>query len=165
MPAVAAKFKLFDKGQKRLDSMRKAMAKADGFVKVGVLQESSERADDELSNAEVAFIHEFGAGAAPERSWLRSTFDANRDVYLRLLERMVPLIMDEKLSARKAMDIIGQRFAADCKARITSGIAPALSEETIRAKGSSKPLIDTSQFINSITYAFIENRVKGGGRR
>jgi hypothetical protein len=38
------------------------------------------------------------------------------------------------------------------KQRIANGIAPPNSPYTIARKGSSKPLIDTGQLRNSITY-------------
>lgn len=166
MPGVRAKFKLFDKGERRLDRLREVMAKANGYIKAGVLEEDEARlvkeitglASEQLTNAEIAFVHEFGAGNNPERSFVRAAFDANRDAYLSMLERMVPLIMDEKLTARRALELVGQRLAADIKRRIQSGISPALSESTIAAKGSSVPLIDTGQLVGSVTYAYVPRR-------
>jgi hypothetical protein len=163
MAGAQATFKLVDR-DRGLEAIRRAVEEAQGYVKVGVLQEAGQREDGKLSNAEVAFVHEFGAGKVPERSYLRSSFDTHRNAYLAMLKRMVPLIYSRKLSGRQALELMGQRAVADTKARIQSGLHPALAPATIARKGSSTPLIDTGQLLNSLTYAFVDQSAERGRR-
>jgi phage gpG-like protein len=108
-----------------------------------------------LDNVALAVIHEFGVPQKriPSRPFLRSTFDAKRDDWRRLLERMAPQVLRGKLSVEQALGLLGQRASADVKRRITTGSnfvpnAPI----TIARKGSSRPLIDTGRLMNSISY-------------
>ncbi len=106
----------------------------------------------ELTTAEVGAIHEFGLGNCPERSFLRSTFDVNRDAYLDLLRRMGQQIVKGAMTPAQALELLGQKFVGDIQGRIAEGIDPPLAPSTIAAKGSSTPLIDTGQLRSSITY-------------
>jgi hypothetical protein len=53
------------------------------------------------------------------------------------------------------LEAVGQLVKSDMQGRIERNSPPfkELADETIKRKGSSKPLIDTSQMKNSITYA------------
>ena len=107
-------------------------------------------------NITIAIIHEFGAPRAgiPSRSFLRSTAREKREEWLKLLERVLVLVLKEKLELEEALKLVGERAAADVRRKITSGpgIPPPLKEATIRAKGSSRPLVDTGQLVRSISY-------------
>lgn len=88
----------------------------------------------------------------PERSFIRSTIDENAQKYRELAKKLALLIVDGKLTAERALELFGERVVADIKLHIQRGIDPPLAAETVRRKGSSKPLIDTAQMINAITY-------------
>ncbi|MDF7681191.1 hypothetical protein PT300_11600 [Enterobacteriaceae bacterium ESL0689] len=47
---------------------------------------------------------------------------------------------------------MGEKLAGEVKRKIQSGIAPPLDPKTIARKGSSRPLIDTGNLLQSITY-------------
>jgi hypothetical protein len=107
-------------------------------------------------NITIAIIHEFGAPRAgiPSRSFLRSTASKKREEWLKMLERVLVLVVKEKLELEDALKLVGERAAADVRRAITSGpgIPPPLKAATIRAKGSSRPLVDTGQLVRSISY-------------
>lgn len=124
--------------------------KLDGAsVKVGVM---------EGDIAEIAMIHEYGAPKAkiPERSFIRSTFRNKRSELAALQARICALVLAGKLDEKKAMALIGAWSVGAIKATITKdgNLAP-LAASTIAAKGSSRPLVDTSQLVNSITFVVI----------
>ncbi len=153
--------KYVDKGWNALRKMAKNVKQHDSFVKVGLLGEGAKkndrRGDEKLTNLEIGIIHEFGSPAAgiPERSFVRATVNAKRGEYALLLSRLVKEIYSLKIDVRQALGILGARAAADMKNRITqgAGIPPPLRASTIAAKGSDRPLVDTGQLVNAISWA------------
>lgn len=149
-----------DRGWDALKRAAKEIKNGENYVKVGVLGDSREapKKGTPVSAVDLALIHEYGAPARniPARSFIRATYDAKRGDYFSLLSRMLGLIYDQKLTINEALELLGQRMAADVKARIKAGIPPPLAPATIARKGSSKQLIDTGQLLSSITYAVVD---------
>lgn len=114
---------------------------------------------------EIGAVHEFGAGRIPERSFLRSTFDAGRTKYQKFmtngLRREVVQVAKTGQAGPENLTLkrLGLVVEGDIKKRIAEGIAPPLSPVTIARKKSSKPLIDTGQLRASIAS---EIRRRGG---
>lgn len=116
-----------------------------------------------ISLAEVATIHEYGAPAAgiPERSYIRSTVDENIVSYRRTIESLKDQLFNPKnpLTVRRALLILGEKVKADIRSKIRAGLSPAWAESTregriSRAGGAivaETPLIDTGQLIGGIT--------------
>ena len=137
-----------------LERIRKLAAelKAKPAVRVGVLGDGGN--NDELTNAELAAIHEYGAPRAniPERSFLRATADAKRQEWLALMERGLRLAVAGRLSVKASLSLVGEQAVADIRTRIRSHIPPPLQPATVARKGSSVPLVDTSRLLMSIAY-------------
>ncbi|MBD2785383.1 hypothetical protein ID858_07785 [Xenorhabdus sp. DI] len=93
----------------------------------------------------------------PERSFLRSTFNENKDSYVEALAKGIQSELLNDGNPIQAFDKLGEKMTGDVKAKIMSGIDPALSQETIHRKKSSKALIDTGELIQSITYQVRED--------
>lgn len=94
--------------------------------------------------------NEFGTDTIPERSYLRSTLDANRAKYAKMAAKALKQAMGGKpiiVAAQRVAD----EMAQDVKRTILSGVSPALDAATIKAKGSSQTLIDSGKLLNSIT--------------
>lgn len=109
--------------------------------------------------ARIATIHEYGAPEAhiPERSSIRSTMRDRREELTSLQAKIAKLIFAGKIDERRAMDLLGAWLSGAIKARIIAGggFAP-LAPATVRAKGSSKPLIDTGQLVSSVTFVVVD---------
>ena len=125
---------------------------------------ASHQESPELTVAQVAAFHEFGAGDNPERSFMRTTFDENVRAYDQLQRVALGRALDAGVrggrgagmgALRREYGRIGLRMASDMQRKITAGLSPPLQEATIRRKGSSKPLIDTGQ-----TRASIDSEVR-----
>lgn len=164
------KIRNIDKGWEALMSAVRAQAADNISVKVGVIGGS--RTGDDLTNAEIAMVHEYGSPAAgiPERSFLRASIDLNREKYRAYMHRTVGKLLDKWVLSRKsgpvdltlAFERLGLMAAADVKRLMRlSGYFVPLKPETMRRKGSSKPLIDTGQLINSITYEITHGKKRG----
>ena len=141
-----------DKGFKKI--MREIKRTKPEFVmKVGI--QGSDAAEDRegINQASLALIHEFGAPEAgiPERSFLRSTVDRNRNKYLKILKNAAAdLSIGKGLKAR--LELLGVVIVADVVKTIDQSIGlVGLKDATVRRKGSSKPLIDTGTLKGSIT--------------
>jgi len=128
----------------------------DPHVRVGIMGEaaSEQHAKSDFSNVDVATVQEFGTldGHIPERSHVRATIDENGATYHDLAKTLYRRVLEGELGLHQALGIFGTKVASDMKRKIQRGIDPPLAESTIRAKQSSKPLIDTGQLIGSITY-------------
>lgn len=125
-------------------------------VTVGIHeQDASRKIDDGLSNAVLGFWHEYGTSRAPQRSFLRSTYDRKEDEYRRFFKAAMARAARRGKRIR-ALDLVGMKIAADVKETIRAHIPPPNAPETIAKKGSSTPLIDSGELLNSIDYQVSE---------
>lgn len=125
-------------------------------VNVGIIgsEASAQHPGSDLTNAELGVIHEYGLGV-PERSFLRRTFEdpVKLAEYRALQERLAGLVIEGKITLERAAELVGAWGAAAVQRTITeSDIPPPLAAETVRRKGSSKPLVDTGQLVRSINW-------------
>ena len=100
----------------------------------------------------VAAAHEFGTATIPERSWLRATFEEQRDEIQKELGKILGLISNGKLDPSAGLQAAGELIASRARAKITQGdhLEPPLQSATVARKGSSRPLVDTGQLVQSI---------------
>ena len=138
-------------------------AVAQRVIDVGIVGDGAaeEHAEDGMTNARLATMHEYGSikvkDQPPERSFLRSTIDVNRAKYEGLLKRAAKQFFERKRLLTSSLNLIGARVTADVQNTIRRGIPPPLADSTIRQKtvGGKKgttPLIDTGQMIGALTW-------------
>jgi hypothetical protein len=155
---MSGKVEVKDRGWDRINKMAHTIESR--HVAVGVLGKNAPRQEGgEFNNAAVAAVHEFGSedGRIPERSFIRSTVDANQSKYRVAAKRFMDLVVTGKMAMDKALGKFGSLIKADIQATIVKGIPPPLSEATIDARErkkrmSTKPLVDTGQLKGSIDY-------------
>lgn len=171
---------------RRWRSLLEAIKGDPARVRVGILADSTHSSapeggkPTEISMLELAAIHEFGSPAAgiPERSFIRSTIENKRTQINQAIESIVGGAMkkllaretlhagDVRESVKHSLGLLGTKVASMMRATIrqrqTTGPEPqALKPATIARKGSTLPLVDTAQLINSITYEVVDGE-KGG---
>lgn len=163
--------------------MKRVAQIKNSYAKVGVFDEG-EHEGSELSVAEVAAVHEFGTedGHIPERSFLRSTFNAHREELIAIGVELMGRIVDGAITAERALNMMGASLAAQTKATIARGVPPPNALSTLLKKARTgrtakffrrkarhvgdalaqvgalaavKPLIDTGRMIGSITWAVV----------
>ncbi len=126
-----------------------------GKLEVGVISEGDEE------TAFIARVHEFGTDTIPQRSFLRSTLAANRTRYIALSKTAMQKYVDGDWTMKKSIASVGIEIQADIKRTIMKGVAPALAEETVKAKmrkGLSRArtaLYASGKLYNSIRYRII----------
>lgn len=131
---------------RKAQTARRSTAIAVGFF-------SSARYQDGTPVAHVAAIHEFGAGAMPERAFFRASARRMEDELAPVLRARIDpqtLQVDNALANE-----LGARGAGIVQTTIShedySPRAPN-TRETIERKGSSTPLIDTGRMRQSVTW-------------
>jgi len=132
-------------------------------VRVGVLGEGIER-EGQINNAELAAIHEFGTqdGRIPERSFMRSTMDKNRDEYIHELKHFLTETIDGKMTIERAFGLVGAKIASDIKGAVTEGapipppnVPSVVARKQRHGDGAVRTLVDTGRMVNSITWEVI----------
>lgn len=131
---------------------------------------SALEAGSSLTLAELALVHEYGAriehpsGAIieiPERSFIRSTLLARRGDLAALQARVFKRVLVGELTAKAALELIGEAAVGWIKQTIRDGVDPPLATSTILRKKSTKPLIDHGQLVNAIAYQVVEKGAAG----
>lgn len=136
--------RVFDELKRRLIGER--------VVKVGFPQGRTEA--DGTPVALIAATHEFGSPerGIPERSFLRSGMRENQEKYVRLNKVNLVRILRGQLTSEQALGQLGEMAKGDVQQKIRSGDFAPLKPSTVDRKGSSKPLIDTGQMVQSVSY-------------
>jgi hypothetical protein len=105
-----------------------------------------------LSQAQIAAQNEFGTRTIPARPFMRTSFDEN----INRIQNAVNVEYDNVLSGmstiRKSLDRLGIFGVGLIQQKIRAIHFPPNSPRTIAIKGSSKPLIDFGQMIQSVRH-------------
>ena len=122
-------------------------------VDVGI-QSDAGAGEDGTPIAAYAAWNELGTadGHVPERPFMRSTFDETVGQLNALAGRLIGGVMDGKIAPRQAASLLGEQHETDIKRKIGSGVPPPNHPMTIKAKGSSKTLIDDGTMRQSVRY-------------
>lgn len=112
----------------------------------------------DLAVIDIAVFHEFGTINIPARPFFSSALDANSKQIGDMLQEVIGKIIDGDMTAVKAAERVGLFVKSLIQKRIrdSPNWAEPLAESTIEAKGSSTPLVDTGELLNSVTYAVLE---------
>ena len=145
-------------GSKALEKLAGQMKRAK--LEVGFFESATY--PDGTPVAYVAAIQEFGnpAGNNPSRPFFRNAI-SQHDGWKDLASKAMNAVVEGRMGLDQALNQMGLKMAADVKDSITDGSYEALKQSTLDARQSrkrtegvaSKPLIDTGQMLQSVTYA------------
>lgn len=124
-------------------------------IEIGVLGEGkggAEHKDSEVTVVDIANFHEFGTSRAPERSFIRASFDINKSDYMNRTEKLLGSVMSLETSPDIMYETLGQYIVGQTQEYLTNLSSPPNSPITIMLKGSSNPLIDKGQLRSSIEW-------------
>ena len=123
-------------------------------VYIGVPASKNGMHEGGINMATLLALHVLGAPSRgiPQRDPLRPPLIANAQRYTDLLALGLKNALANGTDPKLVYEKIGIVATNDVKDYFITGNFKALSEKTIKAKGSSKPLIDTGELRNSITY-------------
>jgi hypothetical protein len=108
--------------------------------------------------AQVAAWNEFGTERIPERPALRTGVKRALPGATALNRRTLKLVVDGRMAAAQALGLLGEFAVGEVKKAIVAGPWVENAPSTIARKKSTKPLIDTGQALNAVTYV-----VEGSG--
>lgn len=154
VPGDNLKLRDRDLGWNEVQAQLARLAREQLHVVVGVIgaPAAANHQGGKLTVGEIASFHEFGTRRLPQRSFIRAGIDEYKDAIQRRAVLVGQGITIGKFTAEQALSLLGEYTVGVLKQRIANGILPANAPSTIARKGSSKPLIDTGQLRNSITY-------------
>lgn len=125
-------------------------------INVGI--QAGERTEDgKFDLAAVASVQEFGLDDKniPSRPFMRESFDTKARAIASFGGQAAGMVAAGRLSARQAADLVGLKMTGFIQAKIVSGNWAPNTAHTIKRKGSSKPLIDTSHLRQSIRHVLV----------
>lgn len=143
---------LKDIDPKALDRLRQRLVGDNRVVNVGVPE--GKREEDGTPVAMIAAVHEFGSPSQgiPERPFLRVAVQRNRQKYVRLNRINLVKMLRGQATVDQALGQLGEMAKGDVQVEIRNGDFTPLKPATIKRKGSSRPLIDTGQMVQSIAW-------------
>lgn len=123
-------------------------------VKVGFPEGSASREGDDLNNPTIAYIHEYGAPAAniPARPFLIPGVRNSLPQVEKIMKAGAIDALDGKSSAKGTMRQVGLVAQGAVQQKISDGPFVPNKPETIRRKGSNKPLIDRGELRKSVNF-------------
>lgn len=145
-----------------LSRIQRAMRSITGRIEIGYFNKMHTSKDGErVSMSIIAHTHEFGRGPRsfpvpmgriPKRPYISPVLESNKGKYLRLAGSQITPVLLGRQSFKGGIDKIGRTAIRDIQLYMVNGTFAPLSPLTIKKKGTTKPLIDTGQLLQSIDY-------------
>ncbi|HEY4723550.1 MAG TPA: hypothetical protein VII92_16975 [Anaerolineae bacterium] len=152
---------IVEKGKERFARVMRELGTFRGYtIKVGY-QDNGETSDDGTPTVAIAIFNEFGTsdGKIPPRPFLSSAIDSAHDeIRERFKVELDSILADERsaIQAAKRLGIFGVQLVKQ-RIRDSTSWAEPNADTTIDRKGSSKPLVDTGEMLNSVTWIVESN--------
>ena len=105
--------------------------------------------------SEVALYNEYGTSTAPARPFLSQAWENCEEQVRSLCGQLAADIADGG-DAGSGLEEVGEALKTAIQAEILSGDFEPNAPATIARKGSSQPLVDTGELLDSITYEIRE---------
>lgn len=122
-----------------------------GFTEVGFFSDDAGYPGG-VSVADVAQCNEYGTARIPERPFMRRAFDQNREGLDGKMQTLLDGVYVGTHNLDRAMAILGEFHRGHIVTSIRDLDSPPNAPSTIRRKGSSNPLIDTGQMMQSVSH-------------
>lgn len=100
--------------------------------------------------ADIATFNEYGTRDIPARPFIRTAIDENSAKYEAMFKKGMGFLVKPG-GALKLINRLSLKAVADVQRKITQVKSPPNAASTIKAKGSSNPLIDTGRLRQSIS--------------
>lgn len=161
MVSIKADVQIDDDGS--LDRFIKNAEKIGGHVEVGWLGSKTHIGGGggkrSITMADLAAIHIYGAPSKKikKRDPLTLAIMENQDKYRNMIESRVVSILNGSMDIGTLWQFIGMEAQADIQRYMVNGKFAPLSLKTVKRKGSSKPLIDTGQLRQGVTYIVVKD--------
>lgn len=149
-----SKVKVIDQGLiSRLKQMNEL---AENKILVGIQEDAGTTEDGAATLAEVGYYQEYGTQDIPARPWLSE--GVKRADPAKLLKQIAVDVVNGK-PAQQALDRAGLAAVGAIQEGFTAIAWEPNAASTIKAKGSSQPLIDTGRLRQSVSYKIVKGEV------
>lgn len=140
----------------RIDTLRGTKIRF-GILGSGLGGHKKKGKGNKLTVVEIAAVHEYGSSSVgiPERSFMRKTFDDKKDEINSTVDEFFGRYVMGEISYDAAVNGVGEFVKGLIQATIRDISSPALKAITIQLKGSSQPLVDSGQLLDSIEYEVV----------
>ncbi|ABR46651.1 conserved hypothetical protein [Alkaliphilus metalliredigens QYMF] len=91
----------------------------------------------------------------PERSYIRSTFDENKNKINEMGQDLLINVLEGKLTGEQLYNRLGLYLQTLIQRKIKETKSPANSALTVANKGTDNPLIQTGRLRNAVTYEVV----------
>jgi hypothetical protein len=105
-----------------------------------------------MSMVDIATANEFGTKHIPARSFMRTSFDENRDQIYRIIDKEYDKILAGQRTVKFSLTALGVYMEGLIRKKIRAIHFPPNAPRTIAMKKRSKPLIDFGQMIAAVTH-------------
>ena len=126
------------------------------IIKVGLPESvgGAQHSDSGLTVAQLGAVHEFGVPekGIPKRSFIREPIINEQKKINNFIKTRFSEVANNSMTSKTALAQIGQLGMDICKKAFRKNDWEANSKKTVELKGSSRPLIDSGQLSQSITY-------------
>lgn len=147
---------------KTLDNILKALKAKKAYARVGILGDSAQREDGEVTNAVIGAYHEFGTEKIPMRSFLRVPIADNLHDYLGASQAFDDDVFKEVVQKKSLAPWLEKVGAVAMGIVLEAFSNRGFGKWAPWAKGYSNNtgniLVDTQQLRNSINYDVIEEK-------
>ena len=89
----------------------------------------------------------------PARPFMRPAVAAGRN---RWGAELATMLAATNYDAGRSLGLLGEQIAGEIRGSILAVTAPALAPQTVRRKGTSKPLVNTGHMLNSVDFEVSE---------
>lgn len=120
-------------------------------VKVGVQTDAGVHSESGENLVDIGIWNEYGTAHIPSRPFIRQTFEDNQQAVAQYLGSVVENVA-KGADLVQELSKLGQWYQDKQKKTLKSYPWTPNAPSTRKRKKSSKPLIDTSQLVNSIRY-------------
>ena len=136
--------------QQSRDAIQKALRAlmVDKYVTIGIHEDAGQHESDDITNAQVGAINEFGTEHIPARPWLNPGVASGNAEYLSIIEKTLA----DDGTMTQALNKVGVVAVGKVQKYMTDLRTPPNAASTIKKKGSSNPLIDSGALRQSVTY-------------
>lgn len=146
---MAVKIKDIDRGWKRIERDIKVLKGCE--VKSGLMGNDSVNG---VSVIDYAAYNEFGTSMIPARPFMSKTYDENIKETNQRIDFMAGQLLDGKIKPKQLLNRLGLYYSNKIKMTIRKAKQWAVpnTKRTIKAKGSSSPLIDTGRMVGAVNF-------------
>jgi hypothetical protein len=152
---MVAKIKDIDMGLKRIAADIKEL----GGYEVHVGLHGSETYEG-TSVIDIGMYNEFGTSRGiPARPFMSRTYDEQVNNAVTFAKHLAGGVIDRKISVTKALTDLGMWYQSEVQKTIRNAKTWAIPNApgTIKAKGSSSPLIDTGRMVGAVRYEIVKH--------